>query len=379
MVRCAYITHQLARTSEGGAEAQIRWTEEQVARLRPEYRISRFNTWSDSIDDFDIIHIFAPTNFATESASIAAYAKAHGKAVVTSPIFHPYPGGEGWTGVYARVANKMLTGLRGAFLSRPLSRLNPYIWLYRTLSNSDLVLPNSRQEAEALVRHFAIGSDNIRVVPNGVDLRFARGEPGPFIERYGLKDFILFVGRIEPVKNVASLIEAFERAGLDTDLVIIGSPADPAYCEKCMTMASERVHFLPPMPYNDDLLPSAYAAAKVVALPSRYETVGLVALEGGLAGANVVVTKAGGAREYLEDDAWYVDPGSVSNIADGLKDAYSSPRIPLLRERIARDYSWEEAGKRTVQAYDEALGHVKRAKAQCPGANIVEAAPLYVR
>jgi len=356
MVRCAYITHQLAKTSEGGAEAQIRWTEEKVTLLRPEYRIRRFDPWSDSIDDFDLIHIFAPTNFATESASIAAYAKSHGKVVVTSPIFHPYPGGDGWAGIYARVANKLLTGLRGAFLSSPLSRLNPYLGLYHTLSSSDLVLPNSRQEAEALVRHFGLAPERFRIVPNGVDERFAAGDLDLFVKRYGMKDFVLYAGRVEPVKNTARLIEAFRRSDLDADLVIVGRPVDAAYYEQCRALATDRVHFLPPMPYHDGLLPSAYAAAKVVALPSLYETVGLVALEGGLAGANVVVTEVGGAKEYLGGEAWYVDPGSVTSIADGLTAAYRAPRRRSLSERIMRDYSWKEAGRLTALAYDEALG-----------------------
>ena len=270
MVRCAYITHQLAKTSEGGAEAQMRWTKRQVTCLRPDYEIIHFDPWTDSIDDFDLVHIFGPTNFPMESARIAAYAKGHGKAVVTSSIFHPYQGGQGLSKAYASLANRLLTGLRGMFLTAPFDRLNPYIWLYRTLADSDLVLPNSRLEMGSLMRHFGLPADRFRVVPNGVNARFATGDLSLFAERYGISDFILWVGRIEPIKNVVGLIESFERSKLDTELVIIGRPADDAYYERCKSIAGDRVRFLPPMPHDSDILASAYAASKVIALPSRY-------------------------------------------------------------------------------------------------------------
>ena len=360
MIRCAYVTHHLAKTSEGGAEVQIQWTEEQITRLRPEYNISRFNPWTDSIDEFDLIHIFAPTNFAAESARIATYAKTRGKIVLTSPIFHPYPGDGGWSSLYACLTNKLLTNLRRAFLSGPLSRLNPHIWLYHTLTNSDMILPNSKQEADILSQYFDIEHERIRVIPNGIDSRFAQANPKLFTDQYGLKNFILFVGRIEPVKNTTMLIEAFKHSGLDTDLVIIGRPVDPTYYERCRILSSERVHIFPLMHPQDEMFLSAYAAAKVVALPSLYETVGLVALEGGLAGANVVVTEVGGAREYLRDDAWYVDPQNISSISHGLRSAYNSPKTSFLRERLANDYSWEETGKLTAQAYDYVLNSTDR-------------------
>jgi len=345
MIRCAYITHQLAKTSEGGAEGQIYMTQEHVCRLRPEYEICRFNPWTDSIDDFDMIHIFAPTNFSMESAAIATYAKEHGKKVLTTPIFYPIPGGGGWRGDYSQVANKLLSSIHSAFQMRPLDRLNPYIWLYRTLQHSDLILPNSRMEQDALGRHFGIGPERFRIIPNGVDMRFAKRDPALFIESYGMQDFILAVGRIEPPKNTLGLIEGFKRSGLDADLVIIGKPVDTDYYERCRSASTERVHFIPPIPHRSDLLPSAYAAAKVVALVSRYETVGLVALEGGLAGANVVVTKNGGAREYLGDDAWYVDPRNVHEVAEALRDAHRSERRLSLGERIGRKVQLGRGGK----------------------------------
>lgn len=345
----------MARTSYGGAENQIKEIMETVTRLRPEYEMRRFDLWTDTLDDFDLVHIFAPSNFPLESSRIAEYAREHGKKVVTTPIFHHDENFEGKRSALSLLTERTLTDLKGLFSSRFLERFNPYFLIQRTLQNSDLVLPNSMNEREELLRFFRLDPNRFRIVPHGVDPRFERGDASLFTATYGLKDFVLFVGRIQAVKNLTGLISGFLRSGIATDLVIIGSPVDKAYLEKCQSLATGRVHFMPPLPPGSGALASAYKAAKVIALPSFHETVGLVALEGGLAGANVVVTQEGGAKEYLGDDAWYVDPRSVDSIANGLVEAYRSPKNNVLSGRIKNSYSWEMAGERTTQAYDEAI------------------------
>ncbi len=354
MPRCAYITHLMAKTSEGGAEEQMFRTMEAIARSRPDHKIDLFDPWSDSLDDFDIVHLFAPTNFPLECSRIAQYSKEHGIKVVTTPIFYPDMDMEG--SLYTKITSKMLVGFKGLFTMRPFDSLNPYIWTSKVLESSDLVLPNSMDESRMISRYFRKDPRSFRIVPNGVDPGFEVGDPLTFNDAYGLNDFVLFVGRIQPIKNVVGLIEAFVRSDLDTDLVIIGTPTDPAYLQKCRSLSTDRVHYIPSVPHGSELLSSAYKAAKVVALPSFHETVGLVGLEGGLAGANVVVTKNGGAREYLEDHAWYVDPYDVSNITRALVDAYRSERRPDLAAHIKEKFSWEESAKLTVGAYDDVMG-----------------------
>ncbi len=68
-------------------------------------------------------------------------------------------------------------------------------------------------EARQLVRTFAADPARIRVVPNGVERRFATAGPDLFHSLHGPGDFILYAGRIEPRKNVKGLVEAVARPG----------------------------------------------------------------------------------------------------------------------------------------------------------------------
>ena len=84
-------------------------------------------------------------------------------------------------------------------------------WRRELLGLADAILPNSRAEADQLVRLFGADPARIRVVPNGVEPRFADADPAIFRERMATGDFVLYVGRIEPRKNVLGLIRGRAR------------------------------------------------------------------------------------------------------------------------------------------------------------------------
>ena len=89
------------------------------------------------------------------------------------------------------------------------------------------------------------------------------------------------------------------------------------------------------------MLRSAYAAARVHALPSWIETCGLVSLEAALAGCNVVVSTAGHELEYFRDLAYYCDPANPASIRRAVVQAIENhdrdaPRREHLKELISR-------------------------------------------
>src|SRR3989454_12678239 len=185
--------------------------------------------------------------------------------------------------------------------------LDPYRLLEPLLLMSDVILPNSHEESEWLRWLFPrIPKHKFEVIPNGVDLRFREGDPSEFRDRYKVEDFVLFVGRVEKRKNLLRLIRAFVRSRLETKLVVLGEVVDEDYFVLCKREATDSVLFLPPLPHDSTTLADAYKACKAVALPSYYETPGLVGLEAGLAGANVVVTADGGAEEKFCGVEWCV-------------------------------------------------------------------------
>src|SRR5207245_1548094 len=131
---------------------------------------------------------------------------------------------------------------------------------------------------------------------------------------HGPDDFVLFVGRVEPRKNVLGLIRAVARMGVP--LVVVGAPpaGHERYAEQCRRAGLGFVRWLGAMEHDDPMLASAYAAARVFALPSWFETPGLAALEAALAGAAVVVTPFGCTREYFGNRVEYARPDRASEI-----------------------------------------------------------------
>lgn len=108
--------------------------------------------------------------------------------------------------------------------------------------------------------------------------------------------------------------------------------------------------------HDDPLLASAYAAARVFALPSWFETPGLAALEAALAGAAVVLTPFGCTREYFGDRVEYARPDRRDEIASALLRAWDVGPRPGLREHVRSRFLWTDVARQTAEAYD----HVAR-------------------
>lgn len=214
------------------------------------------------------------------------------------------------------------------------------------------LLPNSRGEKELLERTFH-RHQYVVIVPNAADELFARGDPARFYDKYGLRDFVLCVGRFEPLKNQLGVVLALRGTGLP--LVFVGRPNPNyrGYYRHLRRIGEGWAHFLPWMSAIE--LADAYAAARVHVQASWIETTGLASLEAGLAGCNVVVTNRGPTREYFGDDAWYCDPEDVDSIRKAILDAWWAPRKETLRRRILRCFTWQRAAEATARGYRLAL------------------------
>jgi len=212
---------------------------------------------------------------------------------------------------------------------------------------SDVLLALSPSEADALVTDFGVARERIVVAWCGVETRFAHAAPDLFQQKFGLSDFVLCVGRVDANKNQLSLIRALRHENLD--LVLAGGSLAPDYMALCRAAANSRVHFLPSL--SDDELASAFAAAKVHALVSWLEVVGLVTLEAAAAGANVVLTREHGARDYVGERGRYCDSADEDSIRRVLLDAYRAPRQTQLREHVLNAFTWEKHAAALQEAY----------------------------
>jgi glycosyltransferase involved in cell wall biosynthesis len=311
-----------------------------------------------SIDEFDVIHVFNPFYFPVEALDIIRFAKSRNIRVVTTPIFwfstkyyqDNYP-------VRERIFIKTFYATRKLLFKLGVLEGNRYYYMKKILDESDTVLTNTWAEAHLVRNFFCISHNKFDILPITIDESFEFGDPSLFEKMYHLKDFILFVGNISRRKNVHRLINAFKKSKISTNLVIIGRSGDSYYYDLCRREATDKVFFIDHLPHASKMLKSAYKCAKVLALPSYFETPGLVALEGGLAGANVVITREGGTKEYFNDYAWYINPTDEKMIANALIEAYNAPRSYVLIKHLKENFSPEKVYYKLQRIYLDLLSH----------------------
>lgn len=226
--------------------------------------------------------------------------------------------------------------------------------------HADLVLvPSDATATECRAAGF--DPERIRVVPWGVDIApVHEADVVAARERHGLdRPYVLFVGTIEPRKNLAGVVEAMAALdGRDLDLVVVGPEGwneDLGARIEVLddtTIGVRRLGFLPP-----DELPPLYAGAAAFCFPSLREGFGMPVLDAMGNGAPVVTSRGTATAEVGGDDALLVDPTQPSAIADALARLLDDPDLADdLRERgraRAATYTWARTGELTAAAYAE--------------------------
>lgn len=213
----------------------------------------------------------------------------------------------------------------------------------------------SATEEEKLQRLFSLCPERFRRVPNGVEERFAQANPKPFREQYGIYDpFVLSVGFIEPRKNQLGLIRALK--GLGIKMVFVGKALNIKYFHRCQSEAGEKAMFLGEIPHGSELLPSAYAAARVFCLPSFAEVLSIAALEAAVAGTRLVLSTTWRPQEQFGSFAIYVNPHSISEIRQAVLQAWETPHdANEQRCYFLKHYSWDRVAELLITGYQEAL------------------------
>jgi glycosyltransferase involved in cell wall biosynthesis len=336
-------TPSTAFQAPGGGENQLVQTARHLEALEVPVRL--FSPWTDRLETARLLHVFG---MSREGLELARLARSRGVPIVLSPICWYEP--RALAALESDLVRKVV-GL-GAWCLRRLAPQLP-TWRRELLHLADAILPNSRAEANQLARLFGVAPARLRVVPNGVLPAFGTAEPELFHERWGPDPYVLSVGRIEPRKNTLGLIRAVRRLGLR--LVVIGEPAPGChdYAQQCRRAGGDLVTWLGRLEHHDPVLASAYAAARVFALPSWFETPGLAALEAALAGCAVLITPYGSTRDYFDDLVAYARPHRPEEICRGLKQCWEDGPNPRLAPRVASHYLWPIVAQITAEVYDQ--------------------------
>ncbi len=341
----AVILHapSFAFQTPGGGENQLIQTGMHLEELGVPIRL--YSPWTDRLETGRLLHLFG---MSREGLELARIARARRVPVVLSPIcwYEPRALAALETDPTRKLVGLAAWGLRSLVPAVPS-------WRRELLKLADIVLPNSRAEANQLMRLFGVARARIRVVPNGVLPSLALACPEPFRAEWGADPFVLFVGRVEPRKNTLGLIGAMRRLGLP--LVVIGeAPADSErYMDECRRVGGERVSWLGRLDHHDPLLASAYAAARVFALPSWFETPGLAALEAALAGCSIAITPYGSTRDYFGELVSYARPDRPAEIGRAVLKCWDDGPDPRLSRRIATHFVWPKVARITAEVYDQ--------------------------
>jgi glycosyltransferase involved in cell wall biosynthesis len=327
----------------GGGENQLIQTGRHLEGLG--IHVRPFSPWTDRLESARLLHLFG---MSREGLELARLARSRGVPVVISPIcwFEPRA-----IAALEPDLPRKAAGLAAWCLRAIAPRISS--WRRDLLRLADAILPNSRAEADQLARLFAVPRARIRVVPNGVLPAFGTASPEPFRERWDPDPFVLAVGRVEPRKNTLGLIRAVRRLGLP--LVHIGDPVPghDHYARECRRDGEGCVTWLGQLEHDDPLLASAYAAARVFALPSWFETPGLAALEAALAGCAVAITPFGSTREYFGAHAAYARPHRIEEIRRAIRTCWDRGPDPRLAPRVATHYLWPNVAQITAEVYDQ--------------------------
>jgi glycosyltransferase involved in cell wall biosynthesis len=224
------------------------------------------------------------------------------------------------------------------------------------------LLAVSEYTKSEIMRWLHVPAERITVTYNGVAERFRPQDAAAVAElrrRAGLPErFILFVGTLEPRKNLPALLEAYARIAGDTDaaLVIGGGKGwlyDEIFARAEQLNLGQRLHFAGFIP--DEELPLWYAAAELFVLPSLYEGFGIPVLEAMACGTPVVTTTSSSLPEVAGDAALTVPPTDIDAMADAMLRLLQQPelRAELIERGVeqAARFTWESTAQRTLGVY----------------------------
>ena len=268
-------------------------------------------------------------------------------------------------------------GLERMETSHPLAkRLYTKRLIPRVAERARLVITNSEYSKWEIVRYLGIPASRIRVTPLAASAAF-RPIAGPLreevLKRFKLdKPYVLYVGNLEPRKNLKRLLQAFARLeGRDLELVIVGNRwyrgNDAEEAAKSLGIHN-RVRF--PGYVDREDLPALYSGALAFIYPSLLEGFGLPVIEAMACGTPVITSNNSSLKEIAVDAALLVDASSTRSIQQALEDVIrdESLRKTLAEKGILRasTYSWQATAALTLDAYREALGQVPAVKAARP-------------
>lgn len=258
--------------------------------------------------------------------------------------------------------------LHPEWIKQDLHRLKSWLFI-NSIRQADHVITISEHSKQDMVEHLGIAAERISVTPLGVDPvyfeRIESNQRDAVLHKHGLTPgFFLFIGTLQPRKNLPRLLQAFEQLPAATrkahPLIIVGrdgwSNEDLLPQLQALEQRGEG-RWLSYLPQSEVL--ALLQSAGALVFPSLYEGFGLPVIEAFAAQCPVIASNTTSLPEVTGDAAWSVDPYSVQSIANAMLAVL--PPSDLRQEKIrsglirAQQYTWQECARQTLDVYRKVL------------------------
>lgn len=239
------------------------------------------------------------------------------------------------------------------------------LFFRRNLMSADKIIAVSKSTKHDLIKDYKINEKKITVIPEAADPIYrplTEKEIEKIKQKYSLiTPFILYVGTIEPRKNITTILDAFAsclKSFPNLELVIAGKKGwyyEQIFLHLHELKIQEKVKFLGYVPLSD--LPALYNAAHIFVYPSHYEGFGLPPLEAMQCGTPVITSNVSSLPEVMGEKGIMTNPDDYITLGVEIKkliqdSSYRNNQIQYGFEQ-ARKFSWKKTADLTIRVYED--------------------------
>lgn len=248
-------------------------------------------------------------------------------------------------------------------------RLLEKIHMPYSLAHADKVMAVSNSTKREILQEFPMMETKLSVISLGPSSLSSKQNLDTLDRLEISRKYILFVGTVEPRKNLNRLIEAYSRLSLDLrsqyDLVLVGPAGWGSLSIPNLINLKGQSENIKMVGYvSDEDLASLYRHAIFLAMPSLSEGFGLPILEAMSAGIPVLTSNCSSMPEIAGDAALFIDPMSIDSIRDGLERLLNDIELRTLLSAKAKknavNYSWDKCANDLMTLFEDAISAHKR-------------------
>jgi len=241
------------------------------------------------------------------------------------------------------------------FKSSDLQKLKN--WTAYSVKKATKIITISQSSKDDIINEYKVAKDKVKVVYLGIKEEEKANNMTQILEKHNIKTpYVLFVGTLQPRKNIAGLVQAFAKVvkkNPSLTLVIIGKKGwlyDEILSAPEKFGVGKNVVFLDFV--KDEELPTFYKNAVCFVLPSLYEGFGLPVLEAMKYGCPVITSNISSLPEAGGDAAVYVNPDSIEDIAEKIEKVVNDKALQeSMRKKglsQVKKFSWEKSAQEVL-------------------------------